>query len=100
MEGGRGGLPVPLWEARLLLHWQLAILALALLAFAAASGRIEGTSITAPMVFTAVGHPAAGESLGLIHPPLLSSTRSAVTPQLTVLPTHREALPPFEELAA
>ena len=48
------------------MHWQLATLALILLGFAAISGRIEGTSITAPMVFTVVGVIVGARSLGLI----------------------------------
>jgi len=47
-------------------HWQLATLALILLGFAAISGRIEGTSLTAPMVFTAVGIVVGARALGLI----------------------------------
>jgi sodium/hydrogen antiporter len=47
-------------------HWQLATLALILLGFAAISGRIEGTSITAPMVFTVAGVIVGARSLGLI----------------------------------
>ena len=42
------------------MHWQLATLAGILLGFAAVSARIEGTSITAPMVFTVVGARALG----------------------------------------
>jgi NhaP-type Na+/H+ or K+/H+ antiporter len=49
-------------------HWALAILALTLLAFAAVSGRIEGTPITAPMVFTAVGLLFGVDALGLVDP--------------------------------
>jgi NhaP-type Na+/H+ or K+/H+ antiporter len=49
-------------------HWQLATLALILLGFAAISGRIRGTSITAPMVFTAVGMLVGAEALGLLDP--------------------------------
>jgi NhaP-type Na+/H+ or K+/H+ antiporter len=49
-------------------HWQLAILALVLLGFAAISGRIEGTWITAPMVFTAAGLVFGVEALGLVDP--------------------------------
>jgi sodium/hydrogen antiporter len=49
-------------------HWQLATLAVVLLAFAAVSARIEGTSITAPMVFTAVGMLVGSEALGLVDP--------------------------------
>ena len=48
------------------MHWQLATLALILLGFAAISGRIEGTSITAPMVFTVAGVIVGARSLGLI----------------------------------
>jgi sodium/hydrogen antiporter len=49
-------------------HWQLATLALILLGFAAISRRIEGTSITAPMVFTAVGMLVGAEALGILDP--------------------------------
>jgi sodium/hydrogen antiporter len=49
-------------------HWQLTILALVLLGFAAISGRIEGTWITAPMVFTAAGLAFGVEALGLVDP--------------------------------
>ena len=48
-------------------HWALAIVALTLLAFAAISGRIAGTPITAAMVFTAVGLLVGSEALGLIE---------------------------------
>jgi sodium/hydrogen antiporter len=47
-------------------HWALAVVALTLLAFAAISGRIAGTPITAPMVFTAIGLLVGSEALGLI----------------------------------
>ena len=50
------------------MHWQLAALALILLGFAAISRRIEGTSITAPMVFTAAGLVVGVEALDLVHP--------------------------------
>jgi sodium/hydrogen antiporter len=56
-------------------HWQLAALALVLLGFAAISGRVEGTWITAPMVFTAAGLVFGVEALGLIDP---SATGAAV----------------------
>jgi sodium/hydrogen antiporter len=49
-------------------HWQLAVVALVLLGFAAISGRIEGTWITAPMVFTAAGLVFGVEALGLVDP--------------------------------
>jgi sodium/hydrogen antiporter len=47
-------------------HWALAAVALTLLAFAAISGRIAGTPLTAAMVFTAVGLLVGSEALGLI----------------------------------
>ena len=50
------------------MHWQLATLALILLGFAAISGRIQGTSITAAMVFTAVGLLVGVDALGLVDP--------------------------------
>jgi NhaP-type Na+/H+ or K+/H+ antiporter len=49
-------------------HWQLAVVALVLLAFAAVSGRLEGTPITAPLVFTAAGLVLGVEALGLVDP--------------------------------
>jgi sodium/hydrogen antiporter len=49
-------------------HWQLVVLALILLGFAAVSGRIEGTSITAAMLFTAAGLVVGVDALGLIDP--------------------------------
>ena len=50
------------------MHWQLATLALILLGFAAVSARLEGTSITAPMVFTAAGLLVGVDALGLVDP--------------------------------
>jgi NhaP-type Na+/H+ or K+/H+ antiporter len=50
------------------MHWQLATLAVILLGFAAVSGRIQRTPITAPMVFTAAGLVVGVEALGLIDP--------------------------------
>jgi len=49
-------------------HWQLAIIALVLLGFAAVSGRLEGTPVTAAMVFTAAGLLFGVEALGLFDP--------------------------------
>ena len=49
------------------MHWALAVVALTLLAFAAISGRIAGTPITAPMVFTAAGLLFGSEALGLVE---------------------------------
>ena len=51
------------------MHWSLVVLALALLGFAAISGRIEGTPLTPPMVFTAVGLVVGAKALGLDVPP-------------------------------
>jgi cytochrome b561 len=45
-------------------HWAVAVVALTLLAFAAISGRIAGTPITAAMIFTAVGLLVGSEALG------------------------------------
>jgi len=49
-------------------HWQLAAVALILLGFAAISGRIDGTSLTGPMVFTAAGLVVGVEALGFVDP--------------------------------
>jgi NhaP-type Na+/H+ or K+/H+ antiporter len=49
-------------------HWAVAVVSLTLLAFAAISGRIAGTPITAAMIFTAVGLLVGSEALGLIEP--------------------------------
>jgi NhaP-type Na+/H+ or K+/H+ antiporter len=49
-------------------HWQLATLALILLGFAAVSARLEGTPVTAPMVFTAAGLLVGVDALGLVDP--------------------------------
>jgi sodium/hydrogen antiporter len=49
-------------------HWQLATIAVVLLGFAAISRRVEGTWITAPMVFTAAGLVFGVEALGLVDP--------------------------------
>ena len=56
------------------MHWAVAVVALALLAFAAISGRIEGTPITAAMIFTAVGLLVGSEALGLIEVPPAGET--------------------------
>jgi sodium/hydrogen antiporter len=48
------------------MHWAVAVISVTLLAFAAISGRIAGTPITAAMVFTAVGLLFGSEALGLI----------------------------------
>jgi NhaP-type Na+/H+ or K+/H+ antiporter len=51
------------------MHWALAIIALTLLAYAAISGRLSGTPITGPIVFTAVGLLVGSEALGLVEVP-------------------------------
>jgi NhaP-type Na+/H+ or K+/H+ antiporter len=48
--------------------WQLATISAILLAYAAVSGRLDGTSITAPMVFTGAGLVVGVEALGLVDP--------------------------------
>ena len=50
------------------MHWALASVAAALLGFAAISRRLDGTSITAPMVFTGAGLLVGSEALGLVEP--------------------------------
>ena len=52
--------------------WALPTIALALLGFAAVSGRLEGTPITAAMVFTAVGLLVGADTLGLVDPAVSS----------------------------
>jgi NhaP-type Na+/H+ or K+/H+ antiporter len=49
-------------------NWQLVTIAGALLAFAALSGRLEGTSVTAAMFFTAAGVVFGADALGLVDP--------------------------------
>jgi NhaP-type Na+/H+ or K+/H+ antiporter len=48
------------------MEWALAGIAVALLAYAAISGRTAGTSLTAPIVFTSVGLLFGSEALGFI----------------------------------
>lgn len=50
------------------MHWQLVTLAVILLGFAAISRRIDGTPVTAPMVFTAAGLVVGVDALGLVDP--------------------------------
>ena len=50
------------------MHWQLVTLAVVLLCFAAVSGRLEGTSITAAMFFTAAGVVVGIDALDLVSP--------------------------------
>jgi sodium/hydrogen antiporter len=49
-------------------EWTLPAIALIILAFAAVSRRLEGTSITAPMIFTGAGLVLGGKAAGLVHP--------------------------------
>ena len=49
------------------MDWTLATLALTLLAYAAISGRMEGTPVTSAMVFVAVGLLVGPEALGLVE---------------------------------
>jgi sodium/hydrogen antiporter len=49
-------------------HWQLVTLALVLLGFAAISRRIEGTSVTAAMFFTAAGLLVGTDALDVVDP--------------------------------
>lgn len=48
------------------MHWELVTVAAILLGFAAVSGRLEGTSVTAAMVFTAAGAVVGIEALDLV----------------------------------
>lgn len=48
--------------------WALATVAVTLLGFAAISGRVQGTPITAPMLFTAAGLLLGVDALGLVDP--------------------------------
>ena len=52
--------------------WALPLIALALLVYAAVSGRLEGTPITGPMVFTAIGLLVGVDALGLVDPGISS----------------------------
>jgi NhaP-type Na+/H+ or K+/H+ antiporter len=52
--------------------WALPTIALALLGFAAVSGRLDGTPVTGPMVFTAVGLLVGADTLGLVDPTVSS----------------------------
>ena len=68
------------------MHWQLAILAVILLGFAAVSGRIEGTWVTAPMIFTAAGLVVGVEALDLVDPSATgTSVKTLAEATLTVV---------------
>ena len=47
-------------------HWELVVVVVILLGFAAISRRIDGTPITAPLVFTAAGLLVGADALGLV----------------------------------
>src|SRR5215472_7598230 len=51
-----------------LMQWALPAIAVVILAFAAVSRRLEGTSITAPMVFTGAGLVLGAKAAGLVEP--------------------------------
>ena len=51
------------------MHWVVAVVTLTLLGFAAISGRITGTPVTAAMIFTAVGLLVGSEALALVELP-------------------------------
>ncbi len=50
------------------MHWQAVAIALILLGYAAVSRRLDGTSVTGPMVFTAAGLVVGVEALGFVDP--------------------------------
>jgi sodium/hydrogen antiporter len=54
--------------------WALPTISLALLVYAAVSGRLEGTPITAPMVFTAAGLLLGVDALGIVDPAATSES--------------------------
>ena len=54
------------------MDWALPTIAIALLAYAAVSGRLAGTPITGPMVFTAIGLLVGADALGLVDPRISS----------------------------
>jgi NhaP-type Na+/H+ or K+/H+ antiporter len=56
----------------LTVSWSLATVAVVLLAYAAVSGRLVETPVTAPMVFTLAGLVVGVEALGLVHPAVSS----------------------------
>jgi hypothetical protein len=50
------------------MEWVLPAIAVSVLAFAAVSRKLDGTSITAPMVFTAAGLVGGAKVAGLVDP--------------------------------
>jgi NhaP-type Na+/H+ or K+/H+ antiporter len=55
-------------------HWSVAVVAVTLLGFAAISPRIDGSPITAAMVFTIVGLVVGSEALGVVNLPPAGET--------------------------
>jgi len=56
------------------MNWELATVALILLGYAAVSGRLAGTPVTAPMVFTVAGLVVGADALQLVDPATSSET--------------------------
>jgi NhaP-type Na+/H+ or K+/H+ antiporter len=56
------------------MDWMLPAIALIILAFAAVSRRLDGTSITAPMVFTGAGLVFGAKTAGLVAPSVGGAT--------------------------
>ena len=50
------------------MEWTLPLVALAILGYAAVSRRLDGTPLTAPIVFTGVGLLAGAKTVGLVDP--------------------------------
>ncbi len=73
------------------MHWTVAVVSLTLLAFAAVSGRIAGTPITAAMVFTAAGLLVGPEALGLIDVPPSGETVKLLAEATLVLVLFADA---------
>ena len=62
------------------MEWALPTIAVVVLGYAAVSRRLEGTSITAPMVFTGAGLLAGGKVRGLVEP-TRAARRSSCSPR-------------------
>src|SRR5690242_16266870 len=73
------------------MHWAVAVITLTLLAFAAISGRIAGTPITAAMVFTAAGLLLGSDVLGLIEVPPVGETVKLLAEATLVLVLFADA---------
>jgi sodium/hydrogen antiporter len=55
-------------------EWALPVIASTALAFAAVSRRLDGTSVTAPMIFTAAGLVFGAKAAGLVEPSVNGAT--------------------------